>query len=207
MGRVAGVTSEDTRRRLLDAAAEAFEKDGFEGTRVADIAARASVSNGALYSHYRSKAELLAAAVLDRGTVDLAGLFLAGLDESIVDPLLDIGRHLVDVPLSRGALLVEALVAARRDDDVADMASAGISEHLQWLENRVRVGQEDGTIRADISAAGLSRFFAMLLFGSLLLAPADLPKVRPDEWEHLIDELALAMAGPAIRRPETSPPS
>lgn len=201
MGRVAGVTSEETRRRLLDAAAEAFEKDGFEGTRVADIAARASVSNGALYSHYRSKAELLAAAVLDRGTIDLAALFLSRPDESIVDPLLDIGRHLVDVPLSKGALLVEALVAARRDGDVADMASAGLSDRLKWLEDRVRAGQEDGTIRSDISAAGMSRFFALLLFGSLLLAPADLPKVRPDEWDHLINELALAMAGPAVKPP------
>jgi hypothetical protein len=50
MGRIAGVTAADTRERLLQAAAEVFAARGYDGTRVADIAAAAGVSNGALYT-------------------------------------------------------------------------------------------------------------------------------------------------------------
>jgi ferredoxin len=54
MGRIAGVTATDTRERLLRAAADVFAERGYDGTRVADIAAAAGVSNGALYTHFDS---------------------------------------------------------------------------------------------------------------------------------------------------------
>jgi len=50
MGRIAGVTATETRERLLRAAAEVFAERGYDGTRVADIAAAAGVSNGAMYA-------------------------------------------------------------------------------------------------------------------------------------------------------------
>jgi AcrR family transcriptional regulator len=66
VGRIAGVTAAETRRRLLRATAEVFAAHGYEGTRVADIVAAAGVSNGALYAHFGSKAELLAEALRTR---------------------------------------------------------------------------------------------------------------------------------------------
>ena len=41
MGRIAGVTAAETRERLLRAAAGVFAERGYDGTRVADIAAAA----------------------------------------------------------------------------------------------------------------------------------------------------------------------
>jgi AcrR family transcriptional regulator len=55
MGRIAGVTSAETRARLLRAAADVFAARGYDGTRVADIAAAAGVSNSALYAHFGSR--------------------------------------------------------------------------------------------------------------------------------------------------------
>ncbi|HKE75173.1 MAG TPA: helix-turn-helix domain-containing protein, partial [Acidimicrobiales bacterium] len=63
MGRIAGVTPEETRERLLDAAARVFELKGYEGATVAQIAREAGVSSGAIYAHYASKADLLADAL------------------------------------------------------------------------------------------------------------------------------------------------
>ena len=42
MGRIAGVTAAETRQRLLRAAADVFAARGYDGTRVADIAAAAT---------------------------------------------------------------------------------------------------------------------------------------------------------------------
>ena len=43
------------RRRLLDAAVEVFERDGFETAGVIDIASAAGVTTGSLYHHFGSK--------------------------------------------------------------------------------------------------------------------------------------------------------
>ena len=51
--------SAETRRRLLDAAAQAFADRGFHGTTTRDIAGAAGMSPAAVYVHYRSKEELL----------------------------------------------------------------------------------------------------------------------------------------------------
>src|SRR6266496_1457488 len=67
MGRIAGVTAAETRERLLRAAADMFAERGYDGTRVADIAAAAGLSNGAMYAHFASKAELLVGALRAHG--------------------------------------------------------------------------------------------------------------------------------------------
>jgi AcrR family transcriptional regulator len=72
MGRIAGMAAAETRERLMRAAANAFAERGYDGTRVADIAAAAGVSNGALYAHFGSKAELLIAALRTYGRHVLA---------------------------------------------------------------------------------------------------------------------------------------
>ncbi|MEU6768186.1 helix-turn-helix domain-containing protein [Streptomyces sp. NPDC046853] len=47
-----------TRAALIEAAAELFHRDGFEATSLATVTARAKVSNGALYFHFATKADL-----------------------------------------------------------------------------------------------------------------------------------------------------
>ena len=49
--------------RLLAAAAAEFAARGYAGARVAEIARRAGVTTGAIYSRYRGKTDLLAAAL------------------------------------------------------------------------------------------------------------------------------------------------
>jgi AcrR family transcriptional regulator len=78
MGRVAGLTPEETRQRVLDAAAGVFAEYGFEGARVAQIARAAGLSVGAIYNHYGSKAELLAAVVEQHSAHELSGLLASG---------------------------------------------------------------------------------------------------------------------------------
>jgi AcrR family transcriptional regulator len=51
--------ADQTRNRLLDAAASAFAERGFHATSTRDIAAAAGMSPAAVYVHYRSKEELL----------------------------------------------------------------------------------------------------------------------------------------------------
>lgn len=201
MGRITGVSAAETRERLLHAAASAFQSQGFEGTRVADIATAAGVSNGALYSHFESKAALLAEALRDHGSHELASLFLDDPDRSVVDLLVTLGQGLIQRSPEHGALVVEALVAARRDREVAAMMGGHLRERDGWLSGLVREGQAEGTVDAGLSADVVSRYCLMLLLGSILLPAAGLPPVDGDDWSALIARL-----GESLRpRPRAEP--
>lgn len=196
MGRIAGVTVEETKRRLLDAAAAEFDRRGFEGTRVADIAAGAELSNGALYRHFASKSELLSAALTDRGSRELEALFCGADGRSVADLLAAIGRTLDRIPAGRGGLMAEALVAARRDREVAQVSSRHLAEVEKWLAGLIRDGQAEGAVDPGVESAALARFCVMLVLGAVLLSPADLPGVPASGWAALIERVAGAVAAP-----------
>jgi AcrR family transcriptional regulator len=195
MGRVAGVTATETRERLLRAAADAFAAQGYDGTRVADIAASAGVSNGALYAHFGSKAELLVGALRAHGRRHLADMFDADPGRPVTEMLLAIGRRLGRQPDAGGYLLVEALVAARRDEDVARPMRDDMGERAEWLVQLIRGAQTSGEIDQDVSAEALAHFCLMLTMGSALVTP-DSHAVDEDEWARLLTRLIAALAPP-----------
>ncbi|MFF0866039.1 TetR/AcrR family transcriptional regulator [Nonomuraea sp. NPDC003560] len=192
MGRIAGVTAAETRERLLRAAAEAFAERGYDGTRVADIAAAAGVSNGALYAHFGSKAELLVAALRAHGRRGLADLFAADPDRPVPDLLLEIGRWLPQRRDARGYLIVEALVAARRDEDVARPMRDYVGERAGSMAALARLAQDRGELDPALSPAALAHFCLLLSMGSALVTP-DLHAVGDEEWAALLARVVGAL--------------
>jgi AcrR family transcriptional regulator len=204
MGRVAGVTAAETRERLLRAAADAFARHGYDGTRVADIAAAAGVSNGALYAHFGSKADLLVAALRGHGRQPLSELLAAEPDRSSTELLLIIGRSL---PVRRdpcGNLVVEGLATARRDEAVARPMRDYVAERADWIADLIRVAQADGEIDAELSAVALAHFCLLLGIGSGLVT-ADLHPVSHEDWSALLGRIAAELA-PAPVAAQTGAP-
>jgi AcrR family transcriptional regulator len=193
VGRITGVSAAETRERLLEAGAAAFQAQGFEGTRVADIAKGAGVSNGALYSHFSSKTELLAEALRDHGSNELASLFLDTPDRSVVDLLVAIGEGLIQRTHDHGALVLEALVAARRDGEVATLMGGHLRERDDWLVGLIREGQAEGAFDPSLSPEAVSRYCLMLLMGSILIPAAGLPPIDEGEWATFIARLGDAL--------------
>src|SRR5262245_54937947 len=58
--------AEVTRQRLLDAALSVFSKQGYDATRLEDIAEAAEVTRGAIYHHFGGKVELYNALIQER---------------------------------------------------------------------------------------------------------------------------------------------
>jgi AcrR family transcriptional regulator len=195
MGRIAGVTAAETRERLLRAAADMFAERGYDGTRVADIAAAAGLSNGALYAHFSSKAELLVGALRAHGRQLLAELFATDPSRSVTDLLLAVGRCLPRRREPSGYLIVEALVAARRDQDVAVPMRDYMGERADWMADLMRVAQAGGELDPALSPDALAHFCLLLAMGSALITP-DLHAVGEEEWADLLNRLVTAF-GPA----------
>ncbi|MEW9550568.1 TetR/AcrR family transcriptional regulator [Nonomuraea sp. NPDC050783] len=193
MGRIAGVTAAETRERLLLAAAEVFAERGYDGTRVADIAAAAGVSNGALYAHFGSKAELIVAALRAHGRQRLARLVAADPGRSATELLLVLGRSLPRRRDASGYLIVEALTAARRDEDMARPMRDYVGERAEWLAGLVRAAQDDGELDPALPAGALAHLCLLLAMGSALITP-DLHAVDDEEWTALLTRVVRAFA-------------
>jgi AcrR family transcriptional regulator len=54
-----------TRTALLEAARTVFERDGYAGARITDIADAAGVAHGSFYTHFKGKDDVFAAVVRD----------------------------------------------------------------------------------------------------------------------------------------------
>jgi AcrR family transcriptional regulator len=192
MSRVAGVTSAETRTRLLRGAADVFAARGYDGTRVADIAAAAGVSNGALYAHFGSKAELLVAALRAHGGRVLADMLAADPERPVADMLLQAGRALPRHTGDRSYLAVEALVAARRHEDVAGPMRSYTSDHSGWLAGLVEAGQAAGELDHGLSPDAVAHFCLLLAFGSSLLTD-QLHPVDEAAWSALLERVVAAL--------------
>ncbi|MBV8234815.1 MAG: TetR/AcrR family transcriptional regulator [Acidimicrobiia bacterium] len=196
MGRIAGVSAAETRERLLDAAARVFELKGYDGATVSLIAQEAGVTTGAIYAHYASKAELLAAALRAHGERATASLFPPGRRADAPTVLATLGARLAARDPHESALLVEALLAARRDPELADVLAVALADREALMAALVGRAQQRGELRADVSAAAAARFSLMLGLGSALSSSLGLghglPGVETSEWSTLIQRVVDA---------------
>ena len=187
VGRVAGLSPAETRQRVLDAAAGVFADQGYDGARVAEIARAAGLSVGAIYNHYGSKADLLAAVVERDSAEELGRLLAAGEPMGVLDLIAGQGRTLDHRPAA--PLLVEVIMAARRDPDVAANLVEQVRGREDLLADFVRFGQTAGEVVDDVDPAVVARFCLMLGLGSLVVRALDMPGTDPDAWASFISRL------------------
>lgn len=189
MARRPGVTPEETRRLLLDAAAYVFEREGYDGATVSAIAAEAGLTSGALYTHYSGKAELLVDALRANGRRATSGL-VPDEHPDPVERLISLGEGLLDNGGQQTALLAETSLLARRDPAVAELLAGLISEREDAMVDLMqRSGHEAGSPRA----VAVARLSLMLSLGSTMLAHLDLAKVEADAWAGLIADVVDAL--------------
>ena len=210
MGRRAGVSAEETRTDLLDAAARVFAAKGYDGASVADITAEAGLSSGSIYVHYGSKAELFVAVVQERALGAFAGLFgltaatapddLATAVGDLPTFLRTVGAALTPVGpgnATMGPLLVEAVVAAKRHPEIKRLVEAWLVEGEKDMSAAVVDGQRHGVVDGTVAIDALSRFVLMVSIGARVLDALDLPEVGADGWVALIDRLVDAVRAPS----------
>ena len=143
-------SQEESRRRLLDAAAEMFAQDGFASAKASDIARRAGVAVGTLYLHFHDK-DGLARAVTQDALQALRARLRDAVERTHANVEAAARAHaaaLVDFvadPANRGRLLFAADAPGLRGDMLDVMAAA--------QEAHLRERRQDGYFRADVDPA------------------------------------------------------
>jgi AcrR family transcriptional regulator len=175
------------RDRLVAAAAEVFAERGYEGARVQEIVRRAGLSTGAIYTNFRNKADLLLAAV---GTAQVDSLFatieLAG---DAADGLRSAGHELPTARRATRPLLFEAMVAARRDPEVAALLRRRLMKFRSLMAHAIASVQHAGSVASDVDVEAAAEFCQALGMGFLLMEAVGLPHAGDTEWRQLIDRL------------------
>lgn len=183
------------------AAVELFAEHGYAGVRVRHIAARAGVTTGAIYAHYNDVASLLADAA--GRVVDHA---LQAVAEVLPGELAAVLRTFVTQTTEHGlsreqSLLLEAFVAARREDRLREVLSQALQERLVVLETAVADAQARGEIRAELPSAALAWYLYMLPVGLLAGRAVNVPPPTHEQSAVVFDSLfqGLAASPPAVR--------
>jgi len=87
--------AQETRNRILDTAERVFSANGVAHTSLADIAAAAELTRGAIYWHFKNKCELFTAMV-DREMLPMDELLESPFDAREINPLQRLRDILVD---------------------------------------------------------------------------------------------------------------
>ena len=165
-----GSRKEETRERILRAAARAIRKHGYEGVGVADVMKEAGLTHGGFYAHFKSRDALLAAAVDQEGVESSEYLTRAiaaaksGQElTALVDAYLSDGH--VAAPEQGCAVAAAGSEVPRQEAQVRRAASRRIKDFIGLIERQF---PEWGKSAAHDNAMGI----AATLVGSVVLARA-----------------------------------
>jgi AcrR family transcriptional regulator len=172
------VRSEETRERILQAAAVCFGEHGYDATGTAEICRRAGVSKGAFYHHFPTK---------QAAFLELLNRWLAGLDTQLAAARA--GTETVPASLQAMAasaaavfgradaqppIFLEFWSRAARDPAVRQAASAPYRRYLDFFAELIRAGIAEGSLKPvdpQTAAHVIVSFAAGLLLQSLVDPP------------------------------------
>tara|TARA_Y100001970_G_scaffold185835_2_gene226035 strand:- start:1867 stop:2487 length:621 start_codon:yes stop_codon:yes gene_type:complete len=181
---------------LIQAAAEVFAERGYAGAGVAEIARRAGVTTGAIYSRYSGKSELLLEALKRSFVLHLGEAISSAISgENKVgnfDPdsggIRSIGLVANDEWKAHDALFLEAVVASRRDEEIAAMLSHRLEKGATFLAKRIDAQKADGPVDSSLDTDALKTYALAMRMGFSVLRSLDYKMPDPEKWQKVLNQ-------------------
>jgi AcrR family transcriptional regulator len=153
----------DKARLILDAAVRVFAAQGFDQTRVGDIAKEAGVAYGLVYHYYGSKDAVLQAVFREAWGRLEGAVATAEQDGRTAPERLELVVKIVLRTWRDDPDLIRLLVREVTRTPHVEEELVRIGRAPETLERIVRDGQADGTLRPGVDA----RSAAWMLYGAL----------------------------------------
>jgi TetR/AcrR family transcriptional regulator, repressor for uid operon len=199
MPRISPEREEATRTRILRAARDAFVALGFHGATTQDVARGAGLAVGSIYTYFRSKDELLRAAVLSANEEETGAIVAevhraVTVQEKVKRAIRGWYRYTIEAP-GAPEFLAEMWAAAARSPPIRDLAGRRRERAITVAALILREGVARGELPARFDVDGAARAVAALLDG-LVLERVD--SGRPLRLRD-VERRVLLLLGPAGR--------
>ncbi|MFG2886719.1 ScbR family autoregulator-binding transcription factor [Streptomyces sp. NPDC048297] len=193
--------AEQTRATIIAAAADLFDRQGYESTSLSDIVGHAKVTKGALYFHFAAKEDLahaileLQAAAAQRLVADVEARGCSSL-EALMRTTFGIARLAVDDPVPRAGLRL-----ATADIAVRAPLRHPFTEWQDFATRKFHGAVKETDVHADIDVAVVAHSLVCFFVGTRVagrsLEPVGrLPRRVVEMWILMIRGLV-----PVHRRP------
>ncbi|MFV0375348.1 ScbR family autoregulator-binding transcription factor [Microbacterium sp.] len=181
----------ETRRAIIQAAADAFVQHGFAGASLAEIATQARVTKGALYFHFPSKIALAEAMIQTQREVNEAfEEYVRHFQGTQLELLINMTRLLARRLQEDTTLQAAMRLAVERGSSENPHIFATYQIWERSAAGVIAAGQERGEITRDADGAALARFLVAAFTGiqtiSLVEASlSDLDERLDEMWQLL----------------------
>jgi TetR/AcrR family transcriptional repressor of nem operon len=162
------VQSEQTRERLLYEATRLFARKGYFGTSIADLAAAAEITKGAIYHHFESKEAVFFAVIENiRRTWEstVARRVVDSMDSITALSALFEGQTLLFKENENFCMALNAMMMEMEgvNPDFHAALQRIYSEFSEFIAGTIARGQQEQRVRSDLDP----RIFALALVGTL----------------------------------------
>jgi AcrR family transcriptional regulator len=173
-----------TRARLLEAAARVYAARGFAGATLDDVAEEAGLTKGAVYGHFGSKDNLLAALMEEYLAHEIGEqVALFSREETTWErPFVGSDRWMEEVDRTPDAfrLLIEFWLAAGRDERLREQVARGFEALRQMFTSFITQSAADaGTDLSHDAARHFANVSMGLSLGLAIVRLADRDNVSP----------------------------
>ncbi|QNA82793.1 TetR/AcrR family transcriptional regulator [Sphingomonas sp. So64.6b] len=168
------------RKRVIDAAACAFQAQGYGATSMHDVVRAAAVTGGALYHHFPTKKDLALAVVAERVSGEIADTWIAAVDgaPSGAEGIVGVFEETADALDRQGSVSGCPLGNLALELSLADdgLRRAVEDEYRAWQDAiAARLDRDERAGRADFvagDAAGLAGTVVAMFTGAMSIAKA-----------------------------------
>ena len=174
-----------SREKLLKAAADEIAEVGFEKARLVDIAKRAEMTAGSVYTWFENKEDLFRAVLEDALEAQFLGNAVAVDDVPYLERtswLVEMGElvlrnHENTGPTPAQKLLIESYYASWRSEGAAEKLLPRLQQHVDLYVSIIERAKKNGEVREDLDTYAIAMVFAAIPLGFSIMNLAGIPRV------------------------------
>ena len=180
---------DETRQRIIAAAAPIFNKQGYAGSALSDIMAATGLEKGGIYRHFESKEEIAAEAFDYAWTIAMA-LRRQGM-EDVADHVDRLKKHIAAFvfgsSIPGGCPLLNTGVDSDNGNPILrERVQKALRGWQKMLRTTLTDGIAAGTVRKDVDVDKVARLIISGLEGGMLMSRVERnDQALKDAMEHL----------------------
>lgn len=183
----------ESKTKLLEAAMRVIREKGYQATRVEDICEAAGLTKGSFFHHFKSKEELVLAAIEHWNAVTGA-VFASASYRALADPLdralayIDFRKGLLRGELPEFTCMVGTMVQEvyATHPQLREACEQSISRHAATLEIDIELAMKKYNVHGNWTPRSLALYTQATIQGAFILAKA---RGGPEVAATMIDHL------------------